>query len=339
MSGRGRRGKDGSGTSSSRRRATASGAADGIEPGVFPIDSGTAEILPDPWTDGAWLLTVNGAESSQLNPQDPLELGFEYMRWMAAVMMHRWSPEQAPRILHLGGAGCTLARWAAAWYPQARQTAVELDAGLAALARDRFALPRAPQLRIRVEEAGVALARAPQARWDVVIRDVFAGPDRETHRTPAHLMGIAAAQQAARVVGDGIYLVNHGGGPDLTEARREAATLRTAFSTVVAIADPQMLKGRRRGNIVFAATNRHGAGTGTGSGLDALAGTGQDALVRHLLADPLPARLVEPLDRFAAGAAPFEELLPAPMLEEPPAVDPSQAPSVPAQTDSGGELD
>ncbi|NUL47647.1 fused MFS/spermidine synthase [Cellulosimicrobium funkei] len=295
---RGGRGGRGGGTSSGRSATGSAGPA--IEPGVYPIDAGTAEITRDPFSEGAWLLTLNGAESSQLNPDTPLELGFEYMRWMAAVMMHRWDPGEPLRILHLGGAGCTLARWAAAWYPGARQTAVELDAGLAALARERFALPRAPQLRIRVGEAGEVLAGAHPGSRDVVIRDVFAGTRPEDQATPGHLLGVEAARAAARVVGEGIYLVNHGGGPDLTAARREAATLREAFSTVAALADPQMLKGRRRGNIVFAASN--GRLTADGS-------TRRDALVRHLLSDPLPTRLVEPLEAFAGGARPFGEPL------------------------------
>ena len=146
------------------------------------------------------------------------------MRWIAAVIMHRWAPEEPLRILHLGAAGCTLARWAAAWYPDSRQTAVELDAGLAALARDRFALPRAPRLRIRVGEAGEVLAGAREASRDVVVRDVFAGTTPEDQATPGHLMGLDAARHARRVLGtEGIYLVNHGGGPDLATARREAA--------------------------------------------------------------------------------------------------------------------
>jgi spermidine synthase len=286
-------------------KARSGAAAHGIVPGVFPVDAGTAEILPDPWTEGSWLLTLNGAESSQLNPDAPLELGFSYMRWMAAVVVHRWEPDAPLRILHLGGAGCTLARWATARYPNARQTAVELDAGLAALARERFALPRAPQLRIRVGEAGEVLAGAHPASRDVVIRDVFAGTGREDQSTPGHLLGVEAARQAARVVGDGLYLVNHGGGPDLRDARREAATLREAFSTVAAIADPPMFKGRRRGNIVFAATN----GTLTGPGVR------HEALAHHLLADTESARLVEPLADFAAGATSFDEPLPRTKLE------------------------
>ncbi|MGD6980018.1 MULTISPECIES: spermidine synthase [Citricoccus] len=291
------------------RPAARGGEAPGIEPGVFTIDSGTAEILRDPFTDGAWLLKLNGAESSQLNLDDPLDLGFEYMRWIAAVIRHRWAPEEPLRILHLGAAGCTLARWAAAWYPDSRQTAVELDAGLAALARDRFALPRAPRLRIRVGEAGEVLAGAHEHSRDVIVRDVFAGTTPEDQVTPDHLIGLDAARHARRVLGaDGIYLVNHGGGPDLTAARREAATLSAVFGTVVAIADPQMLKGRRRGNIVFAATDGRLTARDGGGALS------RDGLVRHLLADPLPARLVDPVTDFAAGARPLAEPLPGTKL-------------------------
>lgn len=295
----GAKGAQGGGKDHRGERGRRGAAEPALEPGVFPIDAGTAEILRDPFTDGAWLLKLNGAESSQINPETPLDLGFEYMRWMAAVVMHRWEPDAGLRILHLGGAGCTLARWAAEWFPQARQTAVELDAGLAALARERFALPRAPQLRIRVGEAGEVLAGAHEGSRDVIIRDVFAGDTAKDQSTPGHLLGVEAARAAARVVGDGIYLVNHGGGPDLSAARQEAATLREAFSTVAALADPQMLKGRRRGNIVFAASN----GPLTGGG------TRRDALVRHLLSDPLPTRLVEPLGDFTAGARYCEEPL------------------------------
>ncbi|MFC7401448.1 spermidine synthase [Citricoccus sp. GCM10030269] len=296
-----------------RKQVRRGSAGPQIEPGVFPIDAGTAEVTRDPFTDGAWLLKLNGAESSQLNPDSPLDMGFEYMRWMAAVMRHRWDPSARLRVLHLGGAGCTLARWAAAWYPDSRQTAVELDAGLAALARDHFALPRAPHLKIRVGEAGEVLAGAHEASRDVVIRDVFAGSVPEDQVTPGHLLGVDAAEQAARAVGDGIYLVNHGGGPDLTAARREAATLGEVFATVVAVADPQMLKGRRRGNIVFAATN--GSLTSAGAGAVVRPGPApRDALVRDLLADPLPARLVEPVADFAAGAKPFDEPLLRPRL-------------------------
>lgn len=61
-----------------------------ITPGHYQIDSGVAVITEDPFTAGAWLLMINGAESSQINVDHPTELGFEYMRWAAAVITHRF---------------------------------------------------------------------------------------------------------------------------------------------------------------------------------------------------------------------------------------------------------
>ncbi|MDY6056017.1 spermidine synthase [Micrococcus sp.] len=289
-----------------------------ITPGTFPISSGAAEILPDPWTDGVFLLKVNGVESSQLNPDRPETLGFEYMRWSAAVLRHRFAPDvDRLRVLHLGGAGCTFARWVTHVWPQAHQLAVELDAGLAALARERFALPRAPQLKIRVGEAGEVLAGLRPETREVIVRDVFAPedlpfptpersgdlpfPERErrgegVHVTPAHLTGLTAAAHAARVlVPGGVYLLNIGGGPDLTSVRREVAALTATFPHVEVMADPAMLKGRRRGNVIAAASTLPLAAEALG---------GRAGLARDLLADALPARLVDDVGRFVAGAAP-----------------------------------
>ena len=272
-----------------------------IEAGTFPISSGTATIEPDPWTPGTWLLRVNGVESSQLNPDTPEELGFEYMRWAAAVLTHRFAADERIRVLHLGGAGCTFARWVTAVYPQAHQVAVELDAGLAELARTRFDLPRAPQLKIRVGEAGEVMAGMHPGTREVVFRDVFApAPDAPApdapHLTPAHLTGTAAAASAASVLTPGgVYVLNIGGGPDLTSVRQEVAALAEVFPHVEVMADPAMLKGRRRGNVIAAASDLPLSDEALG---------GRSGLVRALLSDPVPARLVDSVEKFTAGARP-----------------------------------
>lgn len=270
-----------------------------IEAGTFPISSGTATIEPDPWSPGAWLLRVNGVESSQLNPDTPEEMGFEYMRWAAAVLTHRFPTDLRIRVLHLGGAGCTFARWVSAVYPQAHQVAVELDAGLAELARTRFDLPRAPQLKIRVGEAGEVLAGMHPGTREVVFRDVFAPASDEAdalHVTPEHLTTTAAAASAASVLtAGGVYVLNIGGGPDLTSVRQEVAALREVFAHVEVMADPTMLKGRRRGNVIAAASDAPLTDDALG---------GRAALARTLLSDPVPARLVDSVDTFVAGVRP-----------------------------------
>ncbi|GHC98899.1 spermidine synthase [Zhihengliuella salsuginis] len=223
---------------------------DGPVEGEFEIDTGTARLERDRFSTG-WILYVNGVPSSHVDLAAPEQLDFEYMRWIAALMRARFAPddfgERKLRALHLGGGACSMARWVHATY-EARQVVVELDGKLADYVRQWFDLPRAPLLRLRQGEAGQVLGSLTEATRDVVIRDVFAGD-----ATPDALTGEETARDADRVLdAGGLYIVNCGDRPDLANFRREAGVLRSVFGHVVAVADPAMFKGRRRGNVIIA---------------------------------------------------------------------------------------
>ena len=266
----------------SKQRRNQKHSAVNIEPGIYEIDSGTAEIKPDPFSPGAWVLLLNGVQSSQIIPDEPQRLGFEYMRWIAIALGFRYPQDANLRFLHLGGAAATLARWGADRYPHSRHTTVELDAKLTELARNNFGLPRAPIVKMRVAEAGQVLAETRPDSWDVIIRDVFIGTTRGDHITPGHLTGLEAAEKAASAVGpNGAYLLNYGGSPNLQPARQEAAALAQAFKYVTLISDATMFKGRRRGNIVMVGTQTPLANPDLG---------GMDAFSAALRAEPLPAQ-------------------------------------------------
>ncbi|WP_104180493.1 spermidine synthase [Arthrobacter sp. B0490] len=256
------------------------------EIGEFPIDTGTCELEPDPYTPDGWVLRINGVPSSHIDLADPLHLDFEYMRWIASLVDSRWASSDRLRVLHLGGGACSLARRFAASHPQARQVVVELDGRLAELVRGWFDLPRAPLVRIRVGEARAVTESLSEGSRDLVIRDVFAGAV-----TPPPLTTREFTEAAKRVLADdGVYLVNCGDSPNLAMARREAATIAAAFTSTVIIADPAMLKGRRYGNVIIAGSD---------------APLGEDpGLTRELLGGGVPAHLWRDarVRTFAAGA-------------------------------------
>lgn len=282
----------------SNRRRNQTRSAVNIEPGIYAIDSGTAEIQPDPFTPGAWLLLINGVQSSQLIPDNPQRLGFEYMRWIAIALGFRYTPETRLRFLHLGGGGATLARWGADRYPNSRHTTVEYDAKLTQLARDNFGLPRSPIVKMRVGEAGQVLSETRPDSWDVIIRDVFVEKDVGQHVVPSHLTGVEAAEIAARAVGpDGAYVLNYGGPPNLNPARAEAAALAQAFTHVTLISDATMFKGRRRGNIVMVGTQNPLTNPELG---------GPDGFAAALRSEPLPvqAKMGNATTNFIAGMPP-----------------------------------
>ncbi|WP_025252609.1 spermidine synthase [Corynebacterium vitaeruminis] len=223
------------------------------EVGLYPTATGSVELRQDPYSPGGHEVFVNGVPSSHI-AADPLELAYEYMRWIAlsveAFVPGRLDPTRL-RITHLGGGACTLARYFAARYPQSRNTVVELDGTLVELARAWFDLPKAPRLKIRQGDARAVTDTFVPASRDVIIRDVFAGAT-----TPPSLITVEFFARCAEALsGSGLYVANCGDHPDLRLARSELAGMREVFGHVACIADPAMLKGRRYGNIILLGSN------------------------------------------------------------------------------------
>ncbi|APX34466.1 hypothetical protein BH708_19095 [Brachybacterium sp. P6-10-X1] len=224
---------------------------------ALPISTGTARLTLE--NDGSVLLEVNGVPSSQLHP-DPEHLVFEYMRWMLIAIDAHLGPVEPgpsaggrsrPQLAHLGGGGCSLPRAIAAGRPRSRQIVVELDELLVDQVRVWFDLPRSPQLRLRIDDALGALTSWREDRFDVLVRDVFAGAT-----TPPPLISREAAEHAARVLKPGgLYLANCAAPAGTGLMADEVATLSTVFAHVGVIAEPAHLSGKRRGNCVLLASD------------------------------------------------------------------------------------
>jgi hypothetical protein len=248
---------------------------------------GTAELLADADRDGSWVLLVDDTPQSHVDLDDPTHLEFEYVRRMGHAL-DLTAPEGEPiDVLHLGGGALTLPRYVAVTRPGSRQRVVEVDGPLTDLVRTHLPLPRGARVRVRAEDARVALATRPDASADVVVCDVFAGA-----RTPAHLTTAEFAAEVRRVLRPGgTYLANVADGPPLRFARGQVATLRTAFPQICLMAEPGTFRGRRFGNLVAVAAAVELPVAG---------------LTRRCAGDPMPARVVagEDLDRFVGSAVP-----------------------------------
>jgi spermidine synthase len=297
------------------------------------IDSGVAELVADADRPRAWTLRVDGIPQSHVDLDDPLYLEFEYMRRLGHLADLAAPAGEPLRVLHLGGGGLTLARYVAAGRPGSSQLAVDADgalvnlvrrllpldqparrasagrasagranAGRASAARAGTERARAGRVRIRVGDARAVLAEVPAGSFDLVIADLFTGA-----RTPAHVTTVEFASDAATVLSPrGIFAANMGDGPPLAHARARVATVQAVFPHACLIADPGVLRGRRFGNLVLAASRQE---------LPAA------ELARRTASDPFPGRVMggEELGRFAAGARPVTDALavpsPAPPLD------------------------
>lgn len=260
-------------------------------PVVRDVDHGTARLLPDVDRARAWLLTVDGAPQSYVDLDDPAHLEFEYLRRVAhTVDAAAGRPGEEIEVLHLGGGALTLPRYLAATRPGSRQLVCEADAGLLALVDTHLPLAPGDGVRVRAADARAALAGIPAGSQDAVVADVFSGS-----RIPAHLTTVEYVRAAARVLReDGVYVANLADAAPFGFLRGQLATVAAVLPELALLAEPAVLRGRRYGNAVLAASR-------TPLPLAELA--------RRVAADPFPARVVygSRLDRLVRGAAPVQD--------------------------------
>src|SRR6201995_47285 len=125
----------------------------------------------DPERPSGRLLRDGHMDASYVDLADPRRLEFDYLRWMRIVLR----AAGARRVLHIGGGACALARALAAEDPGGRQEVCEADAEVLELARGQMGLRRMPGLRVHQAEGRAFVTGRPDARWDAVVIDAFAG--------------------------------------------------------------------------------------------------------------------------------------------------------------------
>ncbi|PZS36213.1 MAG: spermidine synthase-like protein [Pseudonocardiales bacterium] len=249
---------------------------------------GLAELLADAERPGGWLLLLDRIRQSYVDLDDPSYLDFEYMQAFADVL-----DALAPgplAVTHVGGGACTLARYIAAARPGSPQIVLEPDAALTALVRAQLPFARGTRVRIRPVGGRQGMAALAAASADVVVLDAFHGG-----RVPAELTSVEFVADAARVLRpDGVLLANIADGPPGTFIRRLVSTVRAQLPSMLLVADPAVLKQRRFGNVVLAASR---------SALPVA------AVIRAACGGAFPRRVVtgSGLTEFAGGAPPLTD--------------------------------
>lgn len=253
-----------------------------------------AELAGDPDRPRAWTLLIDGTAQSHVDLDDPTHLEFEYVRRLAHAADLVRGPGAPLRVLHLGGGAWTLARYVAATRPGSVQRVVEIDGALAELVAARLPADGAG-LDVVVGDARARLTRET-GPYDLVVLDVFSGA-----RTPAHLTSREFVTDVARVLApDGVYAANVADGGTLPFARGQFAAAATAFAELAALVAPDVLRGRRFGNVVLLASRA------------ALPVAG---LTRRAAGDPFPARVLDTaaVARMATTAPGDRDATPSPV--------------------------
>jgi len=247
-----------------------------------------AEAVVEADAFGGHTLVVDGYPQSYVVLRDPSLLVFGYVQQLAAVLDAL--PPGRLAVTHVGGGALTLPRYLQHTRPGSTQVVLEPDAGLTDLVRRELPLPRGHRIRVRPVGGREGLARLGSDSADVVVVDAFAGA-----QVPASLVSAEWFEDVARVLrAGGLAMVNTGDEPDHRHVARLHAGLRQWFAHTAAVAEVEVWKRRRHGNVVLLASG------------DALP---LDAVVRGVARIPFPSAVREgaALTRALGGGRPFTD--------------------------------
>lgn len=212
-----------------------------------------ATLEADRWNAARVELVVDGTPQSSVNLTDPTDLAFEYVERIGHVIDRIGEPREAITAVHFGAGALTIPRYVAWTRPGSRQQVVELEPELVDFVRERLPLPRGASIRVRYGDAREMADRLPaglQGACDLVVVDVFAGAT-----IPAPVTTVEFYRLAARLLNDrGVLAVNVADGAGLPFARGQMATISAVLPHVAVLAEAQVMKGRRFGNLVIVGT-------------------------------------------------------------------------------------
>ncbi len=209
----------------------------------------TGMLVGDRDVPGAYVVRVEGTDQSFVDPSDPERLEFDYVQRIGDVIDTMRPAGERIRVVHVGGAGMTLARYVAATRPTSPQIVLEPDEDLTRQVRQ--AVPLAPRsgIKVRPVDGRTGLAAMPDDYADLVILDAFAGA-----RVPAELTTSEWWGEVARVlVKGGTVTANITDKIPFWYAKRVTAGIADRFQPVVCAVEPSTLKGHRFGNLVVSA--------------------------------------------------------------------------------------
>lgn len=203
-------------------------------------------LVPDRSRPSAFTLRMGRTDQSYVDLDDPLRLEFDYVQRIADALDAYGEPGARLRVVHVGGAAMTLARYVSATRPQSAQIVLEPDVELTNFVREHLPLPRRSGIKVRGIDGRAGIAELRNGYAEVVVIDAFDGA-----RVPGDLTTVEFFGDVRRVLTPtGTVMLNLTDRAPFSYGRRVIAALSSAFEHVLMSAEPATLKGRRFGNVL-----------------------------------------------------------------------------------------
>jgi SAM-dependent methyltransferase len=205
----------------------------------------------DPSDPNGRILILDRLFHARVNLADPTDIEFAYVRRFADAAGPYLDGLGRPiDVLHVGGGGFTFPRYLEATRPGARQTVLELDPRVLAVAREQLGFEPSPTIQVIVGDARRSIEGVPDDSVDLVVGDAFGGL-----AVPWHLTTTEFLDEVSRVLRPGgMYVMNLIDYPPLGFVRAEATTAGSLFGHLAVISGRSTLAGMDGGNVVLVAS-------------------------------------------------------------------------------------
>lgn len=150
------------------------------------------------------ILRLDHLVHSYVNPQQPLDLGYEYEQVYANLIASRFASSSAFTAYFIGGGGYVLPRYLEAEYPESTSIVAEIDPGVTEANHRLMGLSRETRIITANEDARMHLARGGDRPYDLVFGDAF-----NDFSVPYHLTTVEFHRLLkSRMSEDGVYAMN-----------------------------------------------------------------------------------------------------------------------------------
>lgn len=205
------------------------------------------KLVPDHfYPDAFWLQDDDGqTNQSYVDLRDPLHLELNYTKKVAAVI--NTLPEPFA-VIHVGGAGMTMARWMRAKFEDSFQVVFEPDEEMLDLVETR--LPYPVGISVFPWDGKTGIDRTTDHYADLILLDAFIG-----EQVPDELVTEEFFADCKRVLHkDGTVIMNIIDNAPFNGA--SAACERLPFDHKLILSSPAVLRRRQRGNILLVGSDR-----------------------------------------------------------------------------------
>lgn len=212
---------------------------------------GTLEIVPDRGRSSGRLLLIDGLSHGYVDLSDPTHLELDYVARIGAALEVVLPRGGAADVLHLGGGAFSLPRFLASTRPQLHQVVIERSSAIVRLAEQHLRLRRSDRLRVLTGDGAVVARKLPDAAFDLILGDAFAGTE-----IPAGLASADFVTEVRRLLRPGgRYLLNVVDAPPWPASTRQLAQLTDAFPHVLGFAGREVVRRKHAGNLMLLASD------------------------------------------------------------------------------------